>query len=48
MAKKSKVKDADKIQGSVDKIRDSCDEIEEEIKDKKSSCLGDPVCVIYD
>jgi hypothetical protein len=45
MAKKSK---EEKISKSVGKIRDSCDEIEEEIKDKKGSCAGDPVCTLYD
>ena len=31
------------IEESVGKIRDECDEIEEEIKDKKVSTRGDPI-----
>jgi len=35
------------IQKSVDSIRDECDEIEEEIKPKRVSTRGDPICKIY-
>lgn len=45
MAKKEERKE--KIKQSVDKIRDECDEIEEEVEPKKVSTRGDPIAKIY-
>ena len=34
------------IQGSVDKIREECDSIEEEIEPKKAKTFGDPIAIL--
>ncbi len=41
MAKKNK------IVKSVDKIRDECDEIEEQVKPKKAKAYGDPIVELH-
>ena len=37
---------SDKIRQEIEAIRDSCDEIEEEIEDKEGSTRGDPVVAL--
>jgi len=37
----------EKIQKSIDGIREECDSIEEEIEPKKSVCRGDPCVTLY-
>lgn len=37
---------AKKIKESVEKIREECDSIEEQIEPKKAKTFGDPVCII--
>ncbi len=39
--------DKEKIQGNLNEIRDSVDEIEEEVKDKKVSTRGDPIVRLH-
>lgn len=39
--------DKEKIRKSVSKIRSECDEIEEEVKEKKVSTRGDPIVRIH-
>lgn len=36
-----------KIKEELNNIRDSCDEIEEEVEDKKVATRGDPVARFY-
>jgi len=36
-----------KIEKSVKKIREECDEIEEEIEDKNGKTYGDPIVELY-
>ena len=36
----------EKIKKSVEKIRNECDTIEEEIEPKKGKTLGDPCCIL--
>jgi hypothetical protein len=39
---------SEKIQKSVDNIREEADNIENEIKPKRVKTLGDPICEILD
>lgn len=45
--KKSDGVDTDRIQESVDSIRENANAIEEEIEDKSATTHGDPVVDIY-
>lgn len=36
----------EKIKKSVEKIRNECDTIEEEIEPKKARTYGDPLCIL--
>jgi len=39
--------DNKKIKDSVEKIREECDDIEEEIEDKRGTTYGDPIVELY-